>query len=66
MCTQTYAERCSQTDRLPAGKLAKWRGGSDVGVRAAQALQLWRDASGLKHVSHLSPFSLAPKLSLRA
>lgn len=51
-------------DRLPTGKSAEWRDANDVGVGAAQALQLWRDTSSLNHTSHLSPFSLAPKLSL--
>lgn len=53
-------------DWLPVGHLARGRGGGHVGVPAAQALRLWRDTSDLKHMPHLSPFSLVPKLSLRA
>lgn len=51
-------------DRLPAGEAAEWRVAKDAGGGCPGAAALTSHFL-LNHMSHLSPFSLAPKLSLR-
>lgn len=51
-------------DTLSAGEAAQWRVAKDAGRGCPGAAALKRHFL-LNHMSHLSPFSLVPKLSLR-
>lgn len=51
----TNTLRCTQTDRLPAGRLAKWKDANGVGVLAAW-LGRSEYTSGLNHVSFVNIF----------